>query len=312
MGDDLLIKVYDTEVEKIVAMELEDYLIGVVAAEMPANYHLEALKAQAVAARTYAARHLKIFGGSGSQQYPGADICTDYRYSQAWISQEKMKDKWGFVPFFYLYNRISRAVEDTNGGVLIYNGRLIDAVYHSNAGGMTEDPYYVWSNRVSYLKSVKSPYDKEKKSNYSYNYTLDLKDVDRKLGTSLTELTAVRDKQRVELLSSSNDNLIKVLQKSNSGRIVAIKFGDKIIEGQELRKKLSLPSNLVEFEIKGKNLYCEVKGNGHGVGMSQAGADGLARHDYNYNEILLHYYQGVEIEKINHLAGYKTTPSGRY
>ena len=307
-GEEIIIKVYNTELKEIVEMELEEYLVGVVAAEMPANYHQEALKAQAVAARTYAARHLSLFGGNGSQQYPGADICTDYRFSQAWISKDSMKEKWGFIPFFYFYNRINEAVEETKGKVIVYNNKLIDAVYHSNAGGMTEDPYYVWGNRVPYLKSVKSPYDSKKKKNYIYNFNFKLTDVDMKLGTSLEEIVAgVQKNSESRIISFNKNNIIKTLQKSNSGRIVKIRFGDKIIGGQELRRKLSLPSNLAEFEIRGSKLFCTVKGNGHGVGMSQTGADGFAKNNYNYKEILKHYYQEVEIKNIKELIRYKTT-----
>ncbi|MGM0410075.1 MAG: stage II sporulation protein D [Bacillota bacterium] len=298
--DEIMIKVYNAKLEKTEEMELEDYLVGVVAAEMPANYNIEALKAQAVAARTYAAQNLEEFGGSGSKKYDGADICTDFRYSQAWINKEEMREKWSFLPFFYFYNRILKAVEETSGEVITYKGKLIDAVYHSNAGGMTEDPYYVWGSRLPYLKSVESPYDKQKAKNYQFNYNFELEEVDKLLGTSLTEIIK-NGEGDPKIIPFSEKKVITILEKTISGRISKIRFGDKIIGGQELRNNLSLPSNMVEIELKNSKIFFEVKGNGHGVGMSQAGADGYARYGYNYKEILNHYYQGVKIVELKDL-----------
>ena len=304
----LILKVYDTNKEKIVKMELETYLKGVVAAEMPAIYNLEALKAQAVAARTYALKQMPLYGGPGCSQNPEADISTDFRYSQAWISREEMKEKWGFLPFFYFWNRISRVVEETRGEVITYKGELIDAVYHSNAGGVTEDAYYVWGNKTPYLKSVKSPYDQESNKNYRYIFKIPISVFDEKLSTNILEFissgkseNADNDDQKMLTDIKNNEEVFKVLNRSESGRVLAIKIAGKEFTGQQVRKKLSLPSNKFNFIIKEKFIETRVIGNGHGVGMSQAGANGLAKHGYTYSEIIKHYYSGVKIENLKEL-----------
>lgn len=161
----LVLNIYDHRRDKIIRMELEDYIRGVLAAEMPALYHQEALKAQAVAARTYALKQLPGYGGSGSRKYKGADLSTDFTDCQAYLSEAGMKERWGFYSFYY-WSRINRAVEDTKGQVLLYNNKLIDAVYHANSGGITENAVYVWGKEVPYLQSVESPYDKDKERNY--------------------------------------------------------------------------------------------------------------------------------------------------
>ena len=299
----MILKVYDTEQNKIVEMELETYLKGVVAAEMPALYDLEALKAQAVAARTYALKQMPLYGGPGCSQHSEADLSTDYRYSQAWISRDKMKEKWGFVPYFYFWNRISRVVEETQGEVITHNGQLIDAVYHSNAGGVTEDAYYVWGNKTPYLKSVKSPYDHESIKNYQYEFKIPLKKFDEKLSTNISEIVEqIKEKadSNEKILTEINQDpeLFKVLQRSESGRILSIEVGGKEFTGQKIRRRLSLPSNKFEFSIKENHVEARVIGNGHGVGMSQAGSNGLAKHGYNYREIVNHYYADVKIVDI--------------
>ena len=303
----LLLKVYDTRKEKIVEMELETYLKGVVAAEMPAVYDLEALKAQAVAARTYALKQMPRYGGPGSSQHSEADISTDFRYNQAWISREQMKEKWGFIPFFYFWNRVSRVVENTRGEVVIYQGQLIDAVYHSNAGGITEDAQYVWGNKTPYLKSVKSPYDRESLKNYQYLFKIPITDFDKKLETNLVNLVQPKkqedgiNEQKTLINSSNEKKIFNIKERSESGRIISLKIAGKDFTGQEVRKKLSLPSNKFEFVIKEEYIETRVIGNGHGVGMSQAGANGLAKHGYNYIEIIEHYYTGVKIIEMKDL-----------
>ncbi|MFW5986551.1 MAG: SpoIID/LytB domain-containing protein, partial [Halanaerobiales bacterium] len=152
----IVLRVYNHQLDKIVEMELNQYLRGVLAAEMPARYHPEALKAQAVAARTYTLKQLPRYGGSRNSAYKGADVSTDYRECQAYFSEREMKDRWGFIPFFYYWSRINTAVEETAKQVLVYDGKLIDAVYHANSGGRTENAEYVWGRNTPYLKSVES------------------------------------------------------------------------------------------------------------------------------------------------------------
>lgn len=300
-GEVIILSVYKHKQDKIVKMELSDYLMGVVAAEMPASYSIEALKAQAVAARTYTLKKLPAYGGQGSSEHPGADICTDYHHSQAWLSEKEMKNKWGFLSFFYYWARITEAVEETRDQILIYENKIIDAVYHSNSGGQTEAAKYVWGREVSYLRSIESIYDKEHKDNFHYQYRFDIYDFDQKLGSSIqTVLNNEREKmQSPELVTNeTNNEIFKVIKYSESGRVVKIRILDREYTGQEVRKRLDLPSTMFEFSLQQNNIICDGFGNGHGVGLSQDGADGYGDHGYSYKDILKHYYQGVRIGNI--------------
>lgn len=280
------INVYQHQQDKIVKMELNEYLRGVVAAEMPAAYNMEALKAQAVAARTYTLRQLSIFGGRGNQQQPKADICTDYRYSQAWLSDQKMRERWGFLSFFYYWAKINRAIEETKDQVLVYNGQLIDAVYHANSGGQTEDSRFVWGGKSPYLKSVVSAFEQDSK-----NY---LQVIEFTLPEIINKINKVNPRQ-VITGGKSQDLEIEILEYSDSGRVLELSINNQIFRGTELRSILNLPSTKFKLEKQGSKFIFTVIGYGHGVGMSQDGANGYAKQGYNYKSILKHYYQGVEI-----------------
>lgn len=283
-SQELLLKVYNHNTNKMVTMELEEYLRGVLAAEMPAIYHMEALKAQAVAARTYTLKQLPRFGGLGSQKYQGADLSTDFTDCQAYLSETEMKDKWGFISFFYYWARINRAVEETKGQVLLYNGQFIDAVYHANSGGMTEDAEYVWGWDTPYLKSIESPYDSENEKSY--------KSV---LNFSMDEL------KKVFILDDDKDyrdSIVEVSKTSPSGRVLEFRIGNRAFSGFELREKLFLPSSKFNISVDGDIYTFTCYGKGHGVGMSQDGANGFAKNGYKYQQILYHYYNNVEMKKI--------------
>lgn len=278
----LLLKVYDHQRGELVKMELEEYLRGVLAAEMPASYHMEALKAQAVAARTYTLKQLPRYGGPGSRKYPGADLSTDYTDCQAFLTEAGMKEKWGFLSFFYYWYRINKAVESTEGQVMLYDGKLIDAVYHANAGGKTEDALYVWGWSFPYLRSVESPHDREKERNYLSTYSY-----------SLAELRGIFK------IPDMGEPFLKVEKVSPGGRVLEIRVGERFYSGREIREILALPSTRFHISVNDGNYIFTCYGKGHGAGMSQDGANGLARQGYDYQEILKHYYQGIEIRRIN-------------
>lgn len=263
-------------------MELDDYLRGVLAAEMPALYHQEALKAQAVAARTYTLKQLPRYGGSGSQKYKGADVSTDFADCQAFLSENEMREKWGFVSFFYYWARINRAVEETRGQILLYNGKIIDAVYHANSGGMTEDARYVWGSDTAYLKSIESPFDVENEKSFKSTFYFAMNEIKEKLGIQQT----------------SPDDNIHIVKRSSSGRVLELNIAGQSFTGIQVREKLSLPSTKFEISSEGNIYTFTCYGKGHGVGMSQDGANGLAKNGYNYQQILKHYYKNVELRKI--------------
>lgn len=278
----ILLKVYKHQSDQIEKMLLDEYLRGVLAGEMPALYHMEALKAQAVAARTYTVKQLSAYGGAGCRENPAADISTDYRFNQAWLSENEMKEKWGFISYFYNWARINRAVEQTEGEVLVYNKKVIDAVYHANSGGQTEDSTFVWGEMHPYLQSVRSPYDQERSENYLNTFYFGADELRDKLG----------------LNREDNSLFIEVTHRSSSGRVVELTAGNKKITGNDFRSLLCLTSNKFEISRTGDIFTIIVYGKGHGVGMSQDGADGYAKAGYDYRQILEHYYPGTEIGRL--------------
>lgn len=285
---DLLINVYVDKDKKLIQIPLEEYVKGVVAAEMPALFHEEALKAQAILARTYALKRMRIFGGNGCDYHPEADVCTDPAVSQAWLSEEDLREKWGFIGYYRYWRKIDKAVEDTRGLMVIYDGVPIDAVYHSSAGGVTEAALYVWGNDVPYLRSVESPWD-EDGNKYEETVSFSLQEFAARLDISVTSLSVALERRQP---------IMKVLEYSPSGRILRIQVLDKEFSGREFRSKLDLNSTMFTWNIRDGRVYFTTLGNGHGAGMSQYGANGLAEEGKTYEEIIKHYYYGVEIEPI--------------
>ena len=246
-------------------IELEEYLVGVVAAEMPASFNSEALKAQAVLARTYALK--KISKG---------EKLTDTVSTQAYIDKNEMQNKWGNEYSKY-YNKIVSAVNSTKGQVVKYNGNYIEALYHSTSNGKTENAKEVWGQDIPYLKSVDSSWDK-KTSSY-------LKIDNKEFNTLMKVLGINFDK---------NTN-IEILSRDESGRVSEVKIADKTYTGVEFRTLLNLRSADFDISVTDNGLEIITRGYGHGVGMSQYGANEMAKLGYNYKDIINHYYTNVKI-----------------
>lgn len=279
---DLEIKVYMKDLERTVTMDFEEYILGVLAGEMPASFHIEALKAQTLAARTYTLLRMPQFGGSGCSNHPEADICTDSTHCQAYRNPVTVKAG---------LDRLKQAVEDTSGEVIIYDNRLIDAVFHSTSGGKTENSEDVWSSRVPYLRSVVSQYE-EHSPKYIAQQEVNVDD--------FIQCMEKIDPQ-IRINKNNLENEIKILERSEGGRITRIKVGNKILSGTDVRTALGLNSTNFSYKIIGKNIVFTTIGYGHGIGLSQYGADGMAKNGSDYKEILRHYYQGVEIVSIRDL-----------
>lgn len=286
-GEDVFIKVYMHEQEKIVEMNLEEYIAGVVAAEMPAEFELEALKSQAVAARTYAVKNMQIFGGSGLASRPGADVSSDYHESQAWLSKEKLKERWGKNYDVY-WRKIERAVEETNGQVVTYNGELINAVFHSTSGEHTASAKEVWGFDYPYLVSVPCKWD-EKSPRYQERKEFALSDIEQLLGGETQVVAAVQN---------GSGGAIQVIEKTDSGRIAQIRIGSKILQGLTVRDKLDLRSTNFNAEIRDGKMIFNTIGYGHGVGLCQYGANGMAKAGHDYRQIITTYYTGVALKNI--------------
>lgn len=246
-------------------IELEDYVIGVVAAEMPASFHIEALKAQSVIARTYALNKLS----------KGVTL-TDNNSTQNYIDIDQMRNKWG-ADFDKYYNKIKDAVLSTEGTTLKYNDEYIDAVYFSTSNGYTEDSINVWGNDIPYLKSVESYWDRDA-SSFFRTQTMDLNTFNSKLGTKI-----------------SNGDEISIIERNSSSRVSKISVGGKIFSGVQFRNILGLRSADFDIGLNDNLLTITTRGYGHGVGMSQYGANGMAQNGYNYKQILSHYYSNVSI-----------------
>ena len=267
----IIIKVYRTDLKKVVEMDLEEYLKGVVAAEMPVSFDLEALKAQAVAARTYSLKRME-----NSKQ--DSHLSTSFESAQDWASESRLKEKWGESNYFYYWNKISQAVEQTQGLVLTYQGKLINAYYHSTCGGRTEDGETVFKQSLPYLRPIKC---------YTCNHSPRFREQ--------KDFTVSQVKTVLGLDSDRQLNL-KVLEQTTGGRVKTIEAGGKEINGLDFRKLLGLRSTRFSWQVQGNQISFITIGNGHGVGMCQYGADGLAKQGKDFQQILRYYYQGVEIQ----------------
>lgn len=268
------INIFDTSSNKIFTMKTEEYITCVVAAEMPADFHSEALKAQAVAARTYL-----IKKGSCSNNAQ-ADICTDSSHCQAFSDVEQLKEKWG-KDFKQYYNKISTAVYDTAGEIITYEGEPISAVFHSTSSGRTESSSDVWGSSRPYLQSVESSAD-EKSPKYASSKTV-----------SLEEFKNIIKQENSD--ANFDLSLISDVKTTEGGAVSTIKIGGVEFKGTKIRELFNLRSANFTIDVIDNDVVFDVRGYGHGVGMSQYGADFMAKSGSDYTQILKKYYQGVKI-----------------
>ena len=264
------INVKNTKTNKVSEEELEDYIIGVVGAEMPASFNEEALKAQAVASRTYALYKIQ----HSNKDY---DIVTDIS-NQSYNTIDELKSKWG-KDFNYYYNRVKEAVINTKNEIMTYNDEVIIAYYFAMSNGYTEDGSLVFKEEKPYLKSTSSSWE-----------DTSLKNFVSKKKYSLEEFS--------NILNVDKNIKISDIKRSSTNRVITLKINNQEFSGTDLRKKLGLRSTDMDFEINNDYIIITTKGYGHGVGLSQYGANLMAKNGYNYKDILKHYYQGVELSKI--------------
>ncbi len=284
-----VVRLYLHQENRVVYMQLEDYLVGVVGAEMPAEFPLDALKAQAVAARTYVLKRINLNEKDvNNRLHAGVDVCDDQRHGQAWLSREDLKKRWGALRYYNYYYKIKKAVDETKGQVLTYQGELIEPSYHSSCGGRTEDAADVWKFQAPYLKSVPCPYDADPDPVQTASFSLE--QVDQALGTSLS-VVAVSGQE----ISTAN---IKLLEKTGAGRPKTLQIGNRQFSTVAVREQLGLRSTNFTWNIEGDTVTFTTTGYGHGVGLCQYGAKGMAGHGYDYRVILGHYYSGAEITEM--------------
>jgi len=280
------VRMYRHQTGEIINLSLEDYVIGVVAAEMPANFHPEALKAQAVAARTYILKRLAA-GGVANTPHPGADACDDPRRGQGWLSRAELRERWGTWDYYRNYYKIKRAVDATEGLVLTFEGRLIDPLYHSSCGGATENSEDVWKFRVPYLRSVTCPHCQDPYPGERKHFTLE--EVDQALDVALATVAVGG--------GASPEPRVEILEYTSTGRPKLLSFNGRELSATVVRDLLGLRSTNFSYEIVDGRITFETSGHGHGVGMCQYGARGLAEAGYSFRNILEHYYYGAKVEK---------------
>jgi stage II sporulation protein D len=267
--------VYRFAKSKIETIPLEDYLVGVVASEMPADFQEEALKAQALTARTYIVRQLMTKQNHlGLPQ--GAQV-GDTEMDQVYSSDDQLRQEWG-AGYSWKRKKILDAVRATSGQILTFNGEPIQATFFSTSNGYTENSEDYWPSKLPYLRSVTSPWD-QKSPMFSNLQILTVKDFETKLGVHL----------------NFGSTIGQITERTAGKRVGKVNFSGKALTGKEIREKLDLKSSDFTWERKGANIIIKTKGYGHGVGMSQYGANGMAAEGKTYQDIVKHYYTGVNI-----------------
>lgn len=265
-------------------MSMESYLCGVLSAEMPASFEPEALKAQAAAARTYAIYRVNSGVHAGC-------VCSDPNCCQAWLSDDAIREKWGTAYSAYAA-KIVNAVNETDGVCITYDGEAILAAFHSSSGGYTEDSGNVFTKALPYLISVESPEKAEEVPNYITTLTLTKDDVYKAVEAFLPEAA----------VQVSDGAILTEAVYSETGRLLRVKLGGETVSGTELRKIFSLRSAMVSWQNTDDGISFTVTGYGHGVGMSQYGANALAKQGAGWEEIISHYYPGTSTVPISALS----------
>ena len=277
------VQVYNMETHKLMALDLEQYLVGVVAAEMPASFDLEALKAQTVAARTFTVSRMSNPNPKVTALDAKAQLSTSPETCQAWISETEQKKRWGKHYKDY-HHKIVQAVATTAGEVLRYDGDLIEPLYHASCGGgKTEDAEAVWGNAKPYLVSVACNHPADPHT--EQKTTMSLQEMEQKLGVNETAA------------AGSFGEFMQLLSSTASDRVKQLRVGDKTFSGGQLRSALNLKSALISWTIDGDQITFTTNGYGHGVGLCQYGANYYAQQGDKYQKILTRYYPGTQLSK---------------
>ena len=277
------IKLLHSKTGEVEEVSIDDYLYNVVSAEMPADYEVEALKAQAVVARTYTIYKIN------NKKHENADICDDSTCCQAWISKEDRLERWEESKRESSWQKICDCVNQTKGKIITYNNEPINAFFHSNSGGTTETPVNVWGGTgYPYLQTVATS-GEDSYTQYASEVSFSQYELVEKLKTKYEDIS----------INFEDENDIRILEYTESGRVKTLKVGNHDISGVEARTLFGLKSTNFEISKENGNIKFTVKGYGHGVGMSQTGADTMAKQGSSYEDIIKHFYIGVEIKDIN-------------
>ena len=272
------VKLYNPQSGETQLLDMDEYIFGVVAAEMPALYESEALKAQAVAAYTFT-----LFRKNANKE-KDYDITSDFTVDQSYISKTQAQEKWGDKAEEYT-EKIEKAVSEVSGLAITYDSLPILAVYSASSCGKTQNAADVWGGKYPYLVSVDSEWDKLSADNIS-KVTISADELKAKL-SSLVQI------------SGDTTEWIKNITKNKAGYVTCLEISGKEVSGNDIRTALDLKSTAFDVSLSENTFTFTVSGYGHGVGMSQTGANGMAKESFDYKEILSHYYSNCKIEKIN-------------
>ena len=279
------IKLLHAKTGEVEEVPLDTYLVNVVSGEMPADFEFEALKAQAVVARTYTIYKIQ------NKKHDNADICDASTCCQAWVSKEERLARWDESLRDSNWKKIEQAVNETKGKIITYEGKPINAFFHSNSGGKTEIPVNVWGGTgYPYLQVVETS-GEDNYTQYNSEVVLSNEELLEKLKVNYSDIP----------IDFNNNDDLKILEYTDSGRVKTVKFGNHNLSGTETRTLLGLRSTNFEIVKEDGNIKFLVKGYGHGVGMSQTGANTLAKEGKSYEDIINHFYIGVEIQDVNNL-----------
>lgn len=283
------VTVWNTSTEKVDTLDLEEYLLGVLIGEMPASYELEALKAQAVAARSYVLDKILAYEkGVDMPQHHGAILCTDFGHCQAYVTPKEAEGKWGREWSGQYLAKMKAAVRSTAGEYLVYDDQVVKAVFCSISSGRTEDVTDVWGGDLPYLKSVPSEGDTTA-DGYETTAEFTRKEFLDRLHEKNPDLDLDRERPLEELIGEATY--------TGGGSVKTIQLGGLELKGTEVRSLFGLRSANFQIQCEGDQVKFDVKGYGHGVGMSQYGANYMAKSGKNYQDILKHYYTDVKIVK---------------
>lgn len=279
----IIIKLLHQKTGEVEEVDIEQYLCNVVSAEMPADYEIEALKAQAIVARTYTMYKME------NKKHENADICDTSTCCQAWISREDRLARWEESKRETNWQKIEQCISETSGKIVTYQNKPINAFFHSNSGGTTEIPVNVWGGTdFPYLQVVETA-GEEGYTQYASEVELTHEEI----------INKIKEKYADIQVDFSKDEEVQILAHTDSGRVKTIKIGNHELSGVEARTIFGLKSANFEISKGDGKIKFQVKGYGHGVGMSQTGADALAKQGSTAEEIIHHFYQNVEIETIN-------------
>lgn len=280
-GEYSQIKLLHVQDKSIEEMELDKYLYGVVASEMPASFEVEALKAQSVVARTYTIYQIK-----NNSKHQDADICDSSLCCQAWITKENRFARWEDGKEIMYWNKIVGAVNDTKGKVIFYDNNPINAFFHSNSGGKTELAKNVWGKDYPYLNVVES-LGEDAYTSYSFEHRFSKDNFVKVLKQKYSDI----------VIDFNLPKVFKINSFTESGRVKEIQIGNKTLTGVEVRNIFGLKSANFTISIIEDDIIFTCLGHGHGVGLSQCGSDVLAKQGKNYEEIIKHYYKDVTIHE---------------